>query len=169
MTGEEVGGVAIRRARSDDWPGIRRLVGAAGLPLDGLTDDHAVFVAMCGDRLVGTATLERHGVDDGVAYLLRSVVVDDGAHGSGIGGRLVERTLSDAPPGRPVALLTETAAGWFPRFGFVAVDRAELPASLAGSEELRGACPASAQALLRRSPGGDRGVTAATEVDESAR
>ena len=149
MTGEEIGGVTVRRARADDWPGIRRLVGAAGLPLDGLTDDHTVFVAARGDRLVGTATLERHSGGQEVAYLLRSVAVDDGERGSGIGALLVERALSDVPPGSPVALLTETAAGWFPRFGFVPVGRGELPTSLAGSEELREACPASAQALLR--------------------
>jgi amino-acid N-acetyltransferase len=48
-----------------------------------------------------------------------------------------------------VALLTETAAGWFPRFGFHPVDRAALDPALAASAELAGACPATAQAFLR--------------------
>jgi amino-acid N-acetyltransferase len=50
----------------------------------------------------------------------------------------------------PVALLTETADGWFPRFGFRPVPREALPAALSASAELRGACPATARALLRR-------------------
>jgi amino-acid N-acetyltransferase len=44
---------------------------------------------------------------------------------------------------------TGGTAGYFPRFGFRPVDRAALPAALATSAELRGACPASARSLLR--------------------
>ena len=150
MTGEGTGGVTVRRAEAGDWPGIRRLVDAAGLPLDGLTDTHAMFVAARGDRVVGTAALERHGDGDDSAYLLRSVAVDDQCRHSGIGTVLVQRALSEVASGAPVALLTETAADYFPRFDFVPVDRDQLPAGLAASPELRGACPASAHALLRR-------------------
>jgi len=149
MTGEELGGVTIRHAQAVDWPGIRRLVDAAGLPPDGLADSHVVIVAARANRIVGTAALERHGEGDATAYLLRSVAVDDSERGSGIGAGLVRRILEDVPTAAPVALLTETAADFFPRFGFVAIDRADLPASLAASPELHGACPASAQALLR--------------------
>lgn len=152
MTVEDIG-VTIRRARTEDWPVIRRLVGAAGLPLDGLADCFAVFLAEHSGRIVGTAAMERHGDGADVAYLLRSVAVDDGVRRGGIGARLVDRALHAADPGAPVALLTETAADYFPRFGFIPIDRAALPASLAASRELRGACPASARALLRR---GDR-------------
>jgi hypothetical protein len=49
--------------------------------------------------------------------------------------------------GAPVGLLTETAADYFPRHGFTAVDRDPLPAALTASAELR--LPASAHALLR--------------------
>jgi amino-acid N-acetyltransferase len=148
MTAEEAGGVTIRRAGVDDRPAIRRLVTAAGLPLDGLTGSHAVFVAERTGRIIGVAAIERHGDDDATAYLLRSVAVEEDTRQSGIGTRLVERILREVRPGAPVALLTETAARYFRRFGFVPVDRAELPASLAASSELRGACPASARTLL---------------------
>ena len=47
-------------------------------------------------------------------------------------------------------LLTTTAEGFFPRLGWEPVARAELPAELAGSQELRGACPASAAAMRLR-------------------
>lgn len=152
MTPEKTGGPTIRRAEADDWPRIRRLVAAAGLPLDGLADSHAVFVAARGDSIVGTAAIERHGDGDATAYLLRSVAVDENSRRSGLGTRLVHRVLPEIPPDAPVALLTETAPGYFPRFGFTPIDRAELPASLAASHELHGTCPASAQALLRRGP-----------------
>jgi hypothetical protein len=46
-------------------------------------------------------------------------------------------------------LLTETAAEYFTRFGFAPVDRDRLPDSLGESAQLRGACPDSAQAMLR--------------------
>jgi amino-acid N-acetyltransferase len=45
---------------------------------------------------------------------------------------------------RNVYLLTTTASQFFPRFGFAAIPRTELDPALAQSEELRGACPASA-------------------------
>jgi N-acetylglutamate synthase-like GNAT family acetyltransferase len=44
-------------------------------------------------------------------------------------------------------LLTETAEDWFARRGFVLRERREAPVALLGSEEFRGACPASAACL----------------------
>jgi N-acetylglutamate synthase-like GNAT family acetyltransferase len=43
-----------------------------------------------------------------------------------------------------IYLLTTTAEAWFPRFGFVRIARAAVPAALHASEEFRGACPDSA-------------------------
>jgi amino-acid N-acetyltransferase len=48
-----------------------------------------------------------------------------------------------------IYLLTTTAEGFFPRFGFVAVDRGSMPSSIQGSIEFRSACPASAIAMRR--------------------
>lgn len=149
MNVEDIG-ATIRRAGADDWPAIRGVVSAAGLPLDGLSDSYAVFLADHAGRIVGTAAVERHGDGADFAYLLRSVAVDNGFRHAGIGARLVERALREVGPGALVALLTETAADYFPRFGFVPIDRAELPPSLLASRELRGACPDSARILLRQ-------------------
>jgi amino-acid N-acetyltransferase len=149
MTTGDAGGFTIRLAQPVDLPGIRALIGAAGLPTEGLADSYLVLVAERADRIVGTAALERRGDGDDAAYLLRSVAVQAGNRRSGLGARLVDRALGEVHAGAPVALLTKTAPGYFPRFGFVPVDRAELPASLSASAELRGACPASARALLR--------------------
>jgi len=65
--------------------------------------------------------------------------------------REVRDALADAGARgvRDAYLLTTTADRWFRRLGFVPVERSALPAALAGSEELKGACPASAVAMHR--------------------
>jgi amino-acid N-acetyltransferase len=135
----------IRLAHPEETDRVAELVTAAGLPTAGLAQAWRTWVAVDRDRLLGTASLERHGG----AYLLRSVAVSDEARGRGIGAQLVQTALAAVDPAGPVALLTETAAGWFPRFGFHPVDRTALDPALAASAELAGACPATAQAFLR--------------------
>jgi len=143
-------GGAPCEAASADLPAVRALVAAAGLPLDGLADAALVLIATGGGRVVGTVALEAHGAGRDTAFLLRSAAVDPAWRGRGIGAWLTDAALRHIDTiGAPVALLTESAADYFPRFGFVPVDRDRLPSSLAASAELRGACPASAQALLR--------------------
>jgi len=85
----------------------------------------------------------------GQAGLLRSVVVEAGRRGEGLGERLTKAALELARQRgvRTVYLLTTTASHFFPRFGFTAIPRAELDPALTQSEELRGACPASALAM----------------------
>jgi amino-acid N-acetyltransferase len=138
----------VRLARPDEAGQVAELVTASRLPTAGLAGAWRTWVAVDGDQLLGTASLERHGD----ALLLRSVAVRAGQRGRGVGAELVRAALAAAGPRRPVALLTETAAGWFPRFGFRPVERAALDPALAASAELAGACPATAQAFLR--PGG---------------
>jgi amino-acid N-acetyltransferase len=70
--------------------------------------------------------------------------------GTGLGQRLTRAALELAR-GRGVSniyLLTTTAGQFFPRFGFVPIPRSELDPALQQSEESRGACPASALAML---------------------
>jgi amino-acid N-acetyltransferase len=43
-----------------------------------------------------------------------------------------------------VYLLTTTAGGFFPRFGFSPLERASVPDSVRQSLEFRGACPGTA-------------------------
>jgi amino-acid N-acetyltransferase len=95
---------------------------------------------------VGCAALELYGA----AALLRSVAVSPEARGTGLGQRLVAAALDRAHRlgVTSVYLLTETAAGFFPRFGFRAVERATVPVALQASVEFRAACPASATAMV---------------------
>jgi amino-acid N-acetyltransferase len=146
--------VLVREATPAESATIADLVAAVGLPLAGLTDAALVLVATDVDgALVGTVALERHGTGTNTAFLLRSAAVAPSWRGRGVGAALTTAALAHVDTaGAPVALLTETAADYFPRFGFTPVDRGRLPAALAGSAELRGACPASASALLRPVP-----------------
>src|SRR4051794_15465546 len=143
--------VVVRAATPADSPALRAPVAAAGLPVAGLDDAALVLIAEDGlGALVGTVALERHGTDRDTAYLLRSAAVDPAWRGRGVGAALTAAALVHVDAvGVPVALLTETAERYFPRFGFAPVTRDRLPASLTASAELRGACPASARALLR--------------------
>jgi amino-acid N-acetyltransferase len=149
-TPSEVPPVSVREATPADLATISDLVAAAGLPLAGLDGAAHLWVAEEAGELVGAVALERHGTGTATAYLLRSAAVAPASRGRGLGAALTAVALAHVDAaGAPVALLTETAASYFRRFGFVPVDRDRLPPALAASAELRGACPASARALLR--------------------
>jgi amino-acid N-acetyltransferase len=69
--------------------------------------------------------------------------------GRGIGETLTRNRLSWARHEglRALYLLTETAAEYWPRFGFVRIERASAPDAIRGSPEWAGGCPASAVAM----------------------
>jgi amino-acid N-acetyltransferase len=146
-------GIAIRPATDADTPALLALLRAADLPLDGvpevLTD---ILVAerrlRSAAEVVGAVALERHAD----AALLRSTAVASDLRGTGVGERLVHAVLDVARARgvRDVVLLTTTAAGWFPRFGFERITRGEVPAALHASNEFQYACPASATVMRLR-------------------
>lgn len=141
----------VREATSTDRLAARGLLTGAGLPVDGLDDAAAVLVADAGGEVVGAVALERHGHGGEPVFLLRSAVVDPSWRNRRLGAALTAAALQRVDAvGAPVALLTETAGEYFPRFGFRPVTRDELPPALAASAELRGASPVSAQAMLRK-------------------
>ncbi len=141
----------IDPAQPADLSAMLALLTAAGLPTDGVAEHlPTMLVATDGRRVVGCVGLEIGGE----AALLRSVAVDETERGTGLGGRLV-RVALDLARRRAVtevALLTTTADDYFPRFGFVPVNRDQVPTALQASAEFTGACPASARAFGRRWP-----------------
>ena len=145
---------SFRHAAPADWPKIADLLTGAHLPTDGAVDHLSGFLlAFRGERLVGTAALERYGE----TALLRSVVVAEEERGTGLGQEIVRRLLDQAHSDgiTNVVLLTTTAERFFPRFGFRRVSREAVPAAAHASAEFRGACPASATVMLldlRRPP-----------------
>jgi amino-acid N-acetyltransferase len=139
----------IRRAGQADLPAIAELVTRCGLDADGL-DTAVVFVAADAAEVVGAIALEQYGLGEATAFLLRSAAVAPDARGRAVGETLVHAALRQVDSLRaPVGLLTETAGEYFTRFGFASVDRGNLPSALNDSAQLRGACPDTAQAMLR--------------------
>ena len=141
--------VTIEAAAPHDRGDIEALVNGSGLPLDGLRDLVSdTLVARAGGRVVGVAALEVYAD----AALLRSVAVSERLRGSGIGIRLAEAAIARARQ-RGVAalyLLTTTAEGFFPKFGFASTTRDNVPQSVRRSVEFTTACPASAVVMVKR-------------------
>jgi amino-acid N-acetyltransferase len=138
----------IERACADDLPAVRHLLESEGLPLDEVEAQvSTMVVARDGGEVVGAAALELY--KDGA--LLRSVVVAAGRQGAGLGHRLTEAALTMAGEhgARTVFLLTTTAAAFFPRFGFQAIPRDRVPASVLTSVEFQSACPSSAVVMRK--------------------
>ncbi len=141
-------GLRIEPAVARDLDAIRRLLVQAHLPEAGLLDQFpaAYVVARDGAEIVGVAGLETYGP----VGLLRSVAVLPGLRGGGVGRALVADRLAVARARAldSVYLLTTSAADYFARLGFSAAPREEVPADLALSPELSGACPASAACMV---------------------
>ena len=141
--------ISIEPASASDLPSILTLLQKSSLPQDGLADHlAATLVARDGEGVVGSAALELYGE----SALLRSVAVDAALRGQGLGQQLVRAALDLARRrgANAVYLLTETAADFFPRFGFQAIPRAEVPPAVQTSVEFTSACPASALAMRVR-------------------
>jgi amino-acid N-acetyltransferase len=140
--------VSLDRCQPEDEPAVLRLLSDNGLPTDGLVDHFGTAVVARRDgRVVGCAALEVY--PDGA--LLRSVAVEETLRGSGLGHQIVRAALDLARQQgtTSVYLLTTTAEGFFPRFGFRRIARAEVPAGVRTSVEFQSACPASAVVLAK--------------------
>ena len=144
----------IRLCEPGERSDVLALLAACGLPTEGLADHwEATWVAVNPDaprEVLGSVALEFHGP----AALLRSLAIREGRRSRGLGQALFEFAMARASDRgvESVALLTTTAEPFFARRGFETVSRDALPESLRASAEFRGACPASATAMVKRSP-----------------
>lgn len=138
--------IAITKAKPDELNAVLTLLADASLPPDGVAEHFEHFlVARAEDRVVGAVGMEHYGQ----SALLRSLAVAAEYQGQGLGRALTERLLQEAR-GRGVKrvfLLTETAADFFPRFGFKRIAREEADAEVQRSVEFRTACCQSAACM----------------------
>jgi N-acetylglutamate synthase-like GNAT family acetyltransferase len=152
MTAERQTLPVVEPAAREHLPEIEAVLRSRRLPFDGAEEHLAGFIVALRDgHVVGTAGIEVYGE----VGLVRSVAVELGSAGIGLGRLLVETLLHRARARdlRALYLLTTDAQDYFTRFGFDQVTRADLPAALSASTQLRGSCPTSAQAMrlmLRR-------------------
>jgi amino-acid N-acetyltransferase len=138
----------IEPARPSDVAAIEALLTESQLPLAGFRHHVATaLVARDSDAVIGGVELEVYP-DGG---LLRSVAVSRARQHQGIGEQLIVAAIQLAVrlEIQSLFLLTTTAARYFPRFGFEAVERADVPLGVQRSIEFRSACPASATVMRR--------------------
>jgi N-acetylglutamate synthase-like GNAT family acetyltransferase len=144
---------AIRQATVADFEGVQALLAACGLPSSDLTAESldGFHVAVGGDEIVGVAGLQQIGD----AALLRSVAVQPGLRGSGLGSRLVDAALALAQARSIRALYLipndETAHGFFARRGFASIERSSVPQAIRSLPEFTHLCPQTHPCLWRSS------------------
>jgi amino-acid N-acetyltransferase len=127
---------------------VRALLEGSGLPTSDLEAARPVFAVVRGGGLVVAAgALQRFGS----FALLRSVVVAEGHRGAGLGSAIVSELerLAQADQVEQLILLTQTAAEFFARQGYHAIERGEVPEAMQGSEEFRSLCPSSATCMAK--------------------
>src|SRR3970040_1934421 len=141
--------VFIRAAVAPDLPQIVEMLRGAGLIGGGVEEQLGAFlIAADGERVIGSAGLEVYGD----VALLRSVAVDEGLRGQGLGRRLVTAAVAHARRlgVREGALLTTSAAPFFRRLGFREAERQALDPRLTASQELGDECCATAVVMMLR-------------------
>jgi len=139
---------SIEPATPADLPAILDLLASHRLPRAEVERHLATaLVVRTGGRIIGCAVLESYDT----VGLLRSVAVAQSQRGLGVGIQLTEAAvaLAQARGIKALYLLTETAAGFFPRFGFRPVSRDEVAPAVRQSIEFTRACPASALAMVK--------------------
>ncbi|UCH83730.1 MAG: GNAT family N-acetyltransferase [Candidatus Latescibacterota bacterium] len=145
-----VDGIVIRPCVAVDLESVTGMVTRAQLSAGGLADQFGerYVVAEFSGQMIGCAGVEIRGVHG----LLRSVAVTPDRRGAGIGARLVRDRLDWARSQgiSTVYLLTETAAGFFRRFGFETITRNEAPQDIQDSHEYAVVCPSSAELMRLR-------------------
>lgn len=105
-------------------------------------------------RLTGPDGLT-HGVagiaGEGSERLLRSVVINPSLRGSGVGARLLVEVEAWArgDGATYLWLLTQGAAPFFSRMGYVAAERPDAPPVIRETSQFQGLCPASAALLCK--------------------
>ncbi|MEI2432828.1 arsenic resistance N-acetyltransferase ArsN2 [Lysobacter yananisis] len=140
--------IPIRPATAADHPALRALLAASSLPVEDIAVDTIDFlVAELDGALLGVVAVQACG-DIG---LLRSLTVDANGRGRGLGQALVERAEAHARARGllrlvllRLVLLTETAAAFFSRRGYVPAERGDMPAQIQSTAQFRSLCPATA-------------------------
>ena len=140
--------VRIEPLHARELDAVVQLLERNHLPIDGLRDHVATtLVARQGAAIVGSAAIEVYA--DGA--LLRSVAVAPDKQHRGLGRELTQAAIQRAQAiGLPALyLLTTTAEGYFPKFGFERIERQDVPPTVRSSVEFTSACPSTAVVMRK--------------------
>lgn len=138
---EPPAGITIQPASDADKPELATLLPARELEsVTGLHRPPRFLVAKGPEGVVGAVAMEIFGGDG----YLRSLCVHPRFEGHALGRALVERSLTDAALEAldAVYLTTGNATHLFAEFGFVPIDRTDLPSAVRRAIELSGMPPA---------------------------
>lgn len=138
----------LRPARPADLDAVKELLQTCKLAWNEVDRQFGAgfIVTETGEgRVIGVAGVEVYGPWG----LFRSAAVDPAWRGQKLGAAMTWNRLdwARAQPLRGLFLLTETAAGYWPRFGFERIGRETAPALVRASPEWAGGCPATAVAM----------------------
>jgi N-acetylglutamate synthase-like GNAT family acetyltransferase len=136
----------IALATQTELVDVLKLLESVDLCTDGVEEClGTILVARVGKTVVGSTALEFYGR----SALLRSVAVAPRLRGKRIGGELVKGALELARRYgvANVYLLTDTASGYFPRYGFREIERSKVPAVVRTSIEFTQICPDTATVM----------------------
>jgi amino-acid N-acetyltransferase len=129
--------------------GAARILEAAGLPSQDLTDTHFHHFFYVGDTLApnGLIGLELYGAH----ALLRSLVIAPDHRQRGLATALVAHAerYAHSQGVTSIYLLTTTAEDFFKKRGYVAADRASAPRPIRATREFADLCPASSAFLKK--------------------
>lgn len=146
----------IRQATAGDLAVAKAWLAAAGLPTADLSAAHMsdFLVAMEADRPVGMIGLE----DFSDCGLLRSLIVDAGRRGTGLGAELVAalEALAASRGLRALWLLTIDADRFFVRLGYMICQREDAPKPVQASAEFSTLCPGDAVLMCKQLAAGQR-------------
>lgn len=143
-------GAAITLQRADDATRsyVEALLEQNDLPWQDVEDNPDCFyVAYDDEEPVGIGGIEPYGVHG----LLRSVVVEESARGSGVGTALCDELEAVARSNgiETLYLLTTTAAAFFADRGYVEMARAEAPTPIQRTTQFEDRCPATATCMKK--------------------
>lgn len=143
----------IRQAQADDLAIAKAWLADAGLPTEDLTAAHMSDFLVAGEpgRPVGMIGLEVYSN----CGLLRSLIVDAGQRGAGLGAKLVAALeVMAADRGlQALWLLTIDADPFFARLGYATRRRQDAPPPVRASAEFSSLCPGDAVLMSKNLPG----------------
>lgn len=131
-----------------EFDGLALALNEARLPSEDLVGvEKRFFSAIVDEVICGYCGVEVYGED----ALLRSAVIFRHARRQGLGRAMVLQLIatSEHLGVRRIWLLTETAADFFAKLGFVPVEREQAPPAIASTTEFATVCPAGATFMLR--------------------
>ncbi len=138
----------IKSAKQEDLESIIKLLSDNNLPMIDIKQDNIqLFIGLLNNKIISSIGLENYKS----IGLLRSLAVKDSFKGQQIGAKLVWQMIDFCKIEKvsKLYLLTTTAEKYFDKFGFIKIDRLEVPDIIKQTREFKDICPVSAVVMYK--------------------